>query len=110
MTDNFLSIFWIFSLILAAGLLVFFFWLNYYFRNYAAEYKNIAELSVQIPDGASIKTVSQLLAQKKIIDDAQTFYWYLRLTQRDIRVHAGNYIFTGKITNKHIAERLIKNT
>lgn len=107
MINNLTSVFLILSLFLTAGLLVFVFWLNYYFRNYAREYKNLAQLSVQIPENASLTSISELLVENKIIDDAQTFYWYLRLVRRNIRsVPPGIYFFDGKITNEDVADRL----
>lgn len=106
MINNFLSIFWILLLFLIAGFFIFAFWLNYYFRNYAREYKNLSALLIQIPEGLSLSQLCELLAQKKVIDDAQTFYWYLRLRKNSPSVHAGLYVFDGKISNQEIAERL----
>lgn len=106
MINNFSSILWVLGLFFVAGFLIFAFWLNYYFRNYAREYKNISNVAVHIPEGLSLSQLSQLLFEKKIIDDAQTFYWYLRLRKNIPSAQAGIYVFDGKMSNQEVAERL----
>jgi cell division protein YceG involved in septum cleavage len=106
MISNLSSILWILCLFLVAGCFIAAFWLNYYFRNYASEYRNINRVSIEIPERLSLRRLSELLAEKKIINDAQTFYWYMRLDKKTRNVHAGTYIFDGKTSNEEVAERL----
>lgn len=79
-----------------------------YFDAYSQKEKAVEEVVVEIPYGSSLRQVSKLLADAKIIEDPKIFYWYLRLGRFDgHKMQAGFYNFSGGITPAKAASRLL---
>lgn len=79
-----------------------------YFHAYAQKTHQVNEVVVEIPYGSSLRQVSRLLAEAKVIDDAKKFYWYLRFGRLDgHKMQAGFYNFFGSITAGDLASRLL---
>lgn len=79
-----------------------------YFQHFALDGSDVQEVVVEIPMGSSLRQVSKLLAKAKVVRDPKIFYWYLRLGRLDgDRMQAGFYQFSGQITPKEAADRLL---
>ena len=60
-----------------------------------------------IKKGTSLNQTAQLLAQKKIIKNAELFILYARLNKLSSKLKAGEYLFENTYTIKDVAEKLI---
>lgn len=79
-----------------------------YFRAVALEHFVVDDTMVEIPFGSSLRRVSAILADAKVIDDPSRFYWYLRLGRSDsAKIQAGYYNFAGGLSRLLIADRLL---
>lgn len=82
-----------------------------YFADYANQTITVSDTVVEISSGSSLKRVSQVLYDAKLINNKEQFYWYLRLGRRDgLKMQAGYYIFSGDMSFRMIADRLLHGT
>lgn len=66
------------------------------------------DATVEIPYGSSLRRVSDILAEQRVIHRSSLFYWYVRLGRNDgNKFQAGYYNFSGMIAIKEIADRLL---
>jgi UPF0755 protein len=80
------------------------------FLDSKAEIKD-GEVVVEIPKGATHKTVADLLAGEGVVRNGKYFYYYLRYLvrfkgARDIK--AGEYLFKSGVTPREVAAKLFK--
>ena len=61
-----------------------------------------------IKKGTSLNQTAQLLAQKKIIKNAELFILYARLNKLSSKLKAGEYLFENAYSIKDVAQKLIK--
>jgi UPF0755 protein len=82
--------------------------LSHYLRSLAHKSFTVGETLVEIPMGSSLRRVSVILFDKKIIDDPAKFFWYLRLGRLDgSKIQAGFYNFDGILSYDKVANRLL---
>jgi UPF0755 protein len=65
-----------------------------------------AAVRVQVPTGASARSVLRLLAERGVIADARPVEWWLRLHGRDLRVRAGTYEIPPRASARAALERI----
>ncbi len=63
---------------------------------------------VEIPPGTNPKGVSTLLAQSKVVSNADLLYRYLKREKLGPRLKAGEYEFSGPLTPAQVAEKIVK--
>ena len=59
---------------------------------YSPEDKISDKMLIEIPAGASIKSVGKILEDNKIINNANIFYYTVRLFEKDYSVQAGKFV------------------
>lgn len=92
-----------FFMLMATGLVI-----SVYFKELSRQSFLVHELVVEIPFGSSLRRVSNIIEEAGLIDDSRRFYWYLRLGRMDgDRIQAGYYQFSGDVSYREIAERLL---
>lgn len=64
------------------------------------------DMVVEIPDGASVKSVSQILQRQRIIDHGVLFEIYMRLTADHGHIQAGEYKIPAEQSMVNIAQQL----
>lgn len=107
MVKLFCRIFFGLSLAVMLGISLMVMGVYYYFSHFAKEEQSVSNIIVQIPYGTSIKRVSELLYENKLIKNPRIYYWYLRLYRKDSsRIQAGYYAFENIVTPELIASRL----
>lgn len=92
------------GVVFLVGALIF---IRFYFSSFAQKAQHISQAVVDIPRGSSLRRVSELLYEQKIVDNASIYYWYMRLGRNDgNKIQAGYYQFDGTMTNEAIADSL----
>lgn len=107
MVKQFFRIFFLFlvAIALCAGLGAVF--IKSYFSSVAKETVSLSQIVVEIPYGSSLKSVTRLLAEQKVIPDERAFYWYMRFARNDAgKIQAGYYQFDGTYSLAQLAESL----
>lgn len=76
-------------------------------KKFTDSYMLEAPISVMVPKGAGLNKTAALLAKEKVIDDARWFVLYARVYGLESRLKAGEYDFSGGVSLKTIAEKLV---
>jgi UPF0755 protein len=63
-----------------------------YYGYYSPEKDISFETIVEIPEGSSVKTIGKILKQNGIINNADLFYYTIRLLEKDYTVKAGKFV------------------
>jgi len=63
-----------------------------YYGYYSPEKDISFETVVEIPEGSSVKTVGKILKKNGVINNADLFYYTIRLLERDYSVQAGKFV------------------
>jgi UPF0755 protein len=63
-------------------------------------------VTVQIPRGASLKSIAEILSDKEVVRDAWSFQMYARWNNLATAFQAGDYIFTRNLTFAEVADQL----
>lgn len=63
-----------------------------YYAFYSPENKITDEIIVEIPSGVSVKAIGKILEENKIINNANIFYYTVRILEKDYSVQAGKYV------------------
>lgn len=72
---------------------------------------DVSDVVVEIPYGSSLKKVSHLLAEAKVISFELPFYWFLRFGHKRVKqIQAGYYEFDGRLNYASLADRLLTGT
>ncbi|MDQ6980645.1 MAG: endolytic transglycosylase MltG, partial [Ghiorsea sp.] len=64
--------------------------------------QTIAAQNIQIPNGASSKTIAQILEKNGIISSATLFAWYTRLSNQASKLKPGLYHFEGTLNMPYV--------
>ena len=62
---------------------------------------------VLVPKGASLRTISQMLAEERLVTNDRLFSWWARWTGADRKIKAGEYEFTEALTPVELLQRLL---
>ena len=63
-----------------------------YYAFYSPENKISVRTIVEIPAGVSVKSVGRILEKNNVINNADIFYYTIRLLEKDFCVQAGKYV------------------
>jgi UPF0755 protein len=66
------------------------------------------EVEIIIPEGASARSIAQMLEQKEVIPSARRFLVYAKLTGREKKIKAGRYLFPRRMGNRAVLGALVK--
>lgn len=64
------------------------------------------EKVLEVPPGARLKAVAQLLARQGVISDELRFEWLARRLKKDRQIKAGEYGFTGPMLPEKVLEQI----
>ncbi len=102
-----ISIFALLLLVAAAGVGGFFWVRDFKLTRFStAPFGSPEAKAVDIPSGTGPHALSELLAQAKVVADAELFYAFLRRERLAPRMKAGEYEFSGPLTPFQVAEKI----
>lgn len=81
----------------------------FYIHRYSNNYIK-TDISIDIKKGSSLRKITNILHDNKIIADPVTFYFYNKFRFRDkgLFFKAGEYYFQGELSANYVADKLLK--
>ncbi len=67
---------------------------------------SVSRVSIEIPSGASLSTISDLLENRELVRDGWSFQWFVRWKRLASKLQAGEYVIPRNLTFSEIAEML----
>ena len=102
-----LAIFAVLLALIAAGVAGFFWWRDWKLTQFAKAPFGSAEAKIaEIAPGTGPRVLSELLAEKQVVANADLFYAYLRREKLGPRLKAGEYEFVGPLTPIQVAAKI----
>ncbi len=94
-------------LLIATGAGAFLWWRDWKLTRFAhTPFGSLDSKVAEIASGTGPRAVAGLLAEKRVVADAELFYAYLRRQKLIPRLKAGEYEFTGPLTPAQVAEKI----
>ncbi len=87
--------------------LAIYFKINFFLSNTPTNQENAKTVTIEIPRGASLMTVTNLLADNNIINDPMSFKLYARYEGIDRKLQAGTLAFSTAWTPDQVIDQLI---